>query len=102
MDISVVVPLYNEEESLPELYAWIDRVMQANHFTYEVIFVNDGSTDNTAKMLVEFADDDYIFAVISNHIQIYDKFHILQRFVRVLHIIFRTQQIGLFAVEEEE
>ena len=47
MDISVVIPLYNEEESLPELYAWIERVMKANHFTYEVIFVNDGSTDRS-------------------------------------------------------
>ena len=45
MDISVVVPLFNEEESLPELYAWIERVMQANGFSFEVIFVNDGSTD---------------------------------------------------------
>lgn len=51
MDISVVVPLYNEEESLPELYAWIDRVMQANHFTYEVIFVNDGSTDHSWQVI---------------------------------------------------
>ena len=45
MDISVVVPLYNEEESLPELFAWIKRVMEAHQFTYEVIFVNDGSSD---------------------------------------------------------
>ena len=47
MDISVIVPLYNEEESLPELYAWIQRVMKANGFTYEVIFVNDGSKDKS-------------------------------------------------------
>lgn len=47
MDISVVIPLYNEEESLPELFDWIHRVMTANGFTYEVIFVNDGSTDNS-------------------------------------------------------
>ena len=47
MDISVVVPLYNEEESLPELFAWIERVMNANGFSYEVIFVNDGSTDRS-------------------------------------------------------
>ncbi|MEM8583414.1 MAG: glycosyltransferase family 2 protein [Bacteroidota bacterium] len=47
MDISVVVPLYNEEESLPELIAWIDRVMKANDFTYEVIMVDDGSTDSS-------------------------------------------------------
>lgn len=47
MDISIVVPLYNEAESLPELAAWIDRVMQQNGFSYEVIFVNDGSTDES-------------------------------------------------------
>lgn len=47
MDISVVVPLYNEAESLPKLFDWIDRVMKANGFTYEVIFVNDGSSDNS-------------------------------------------------------
>ena len=53
MDISVVVPLYNEEESLPELFAWIKRVMEANHFTYEVIFVNDGSTDSSWRVIKE-------------------------------------------------
>ena len=42
MDISVVIPLFNEEESIPELFAWIERVMKANGFSYEVIFVNDG------------------------------------------------------------
>ncbi|PKQ68176.1 glycosyltransferase [Labilibaculum manganireducens] len=47
MDISVVVPLYNEEESLPELLAWIDRVMQANSFSYEVVLVDDGSNDTS-------------------------------------------------------
>ncbi|MCF2737118.1 glycosyltransferase family 2 protein [Bacteroides caecigallinarum] len=47
MDISVVIPLYNEEESLPELQAWIERVMNENGFSYEIIFVNDGSTDNS-------------------------------------------------------
>lgn len=45
MDISVVIPLVNEEESLRELYAWIKRVMDEYHFSYEVIFVDDGSTD---------------------------------------------------------
>jgi glycosyltransferase involved in cell wall biosynthesis len=47
MDISIVVPLYNEEESLPKLFEWIERVMNENKFTYEVIFVNDGSTDKS-------------------------------------------------------
>ncbi len=47
MDISVIVPLYNEAESLSELFAWIRRVMEEHKFTYEVIFVNDGSTDRS-------------------------------------------------------
>jgi glycosyltransferase involved in cell wall biosynthesis len=51
MDISVVIPLYNEAESLPELFAWIERVMKENHFTYEVIFINDGSTDNSWEVI---------------------------------------------------
>ena len=53
MDISVVIPLYNEAESLPELEAWIERVMKENNFTYEVIFVNDGSTDNSWEVIEE-------------------------------------------------
>lgn len=51
MDISVVVPLYNEEESLPELEAWIRRVMEANGFSYEILFVNDGSTDRSWEVI---------------------------------------------------
>lgn len=47
MDISIIVPLYNEDESLPKLYEWIQRVMKENNYTYEVIFVNDGSTDRS-------------------------------------------------------
>ena len=47
MDISVVVPLFNEEESIAELHEWIKRVMDANGFSYEIIFVNDGSTDGS-------------------------------------------------------
>lgn len=53
MDISVIIPLYNEEESLPELYSWIARVMKDNGYSYEVIFVNDGSTDNSWKVIEE-------------------------------------------------
>ena len=56
MDISVIIPLYNEEESLPELYAWIQRVMQANDFSYEVIFVNDGSTDHSWDVIEQLAE----------------------------------------------
>ena len=55
MDISVVIPLYNEEESLPELFAWIQRVMTQNSFSYEVIFVNDGSTDRSWQVIEELA-----------------------------------------------
>ena len=55
MDISVVVPLYNEAESLPELAAWIERVMKENNFTYEVIFVNDGSTDDSWDVICRLA-----------------------------------------------
>ncbi|HMZ45473.1 MAG TPA: glycosyltransferase family 2 protein [Chitinophagaceae bacterium] len=47
MDISIVIPLYNEEESLPELSEWIKRVTTTNNFSYEVIFIDDGSTDNS-------------------------------------------------------
>ena len=47
MDISVVIPLFNEAESLPELYEWIVRVMDEYHFTYEIIFISDGSTDES-------------------------------------------------------
>ena len=55
MDISVVIPLYNEDESLPELFAWIERVMNENKFSYEVIFVNDGSTDRSWDVINELA-----------------------------------------------
>lgn len=55
MNISVIVPLYNEEESLPELEAWIRRVMEDNGFSYEVIFINDGSTDNSWKVITELS-----------------------------------------------
>ena len=47
MDLSVIIPLYNEDESLPELEAWIKRVMDENNYTYEIIMVDDGSTDNS-------------------------------------------------------
>jgi len=51
MDITVIVPLYNEAESLPNLYPWIARVMADNQFSYEVIFVNDGSTDSSWQVI---------------------------------------------------
>ncbi|MDE6649994.1 MAG: glycosyltransferase family 2 protein [Muribaculaceae bacterium] len=58
MDISVVIPLYNEAESLPELHAWIARVMEANGFSYEIIFCNDGSTDGSLAVIKDLAKQD--------------------------------------------
>ena len=57
MDISVIVPLYNEDESLAELHAWIKRVMDESGFSYEVIFVNDGSTDQSWEVIEQLAKD---------------------------------------------
>src|SRR6187431_2919836 len=53
MDISLVIPLKDEEESLPELSEWINRVMIANNYSYEIIFVDDGSTDNSWNIIEE-------------------------------------------------
>ena len=57
MDISIIVPLYNEAESLPKLYEWIARVMKENNFSYEVIFVNDGSTDTSWEVIRKLQSD---------------------------------------------
>jgi glycosyltransferase involved in cell wall biosynthesis len=57
MNISVIVPSYNEAESLPELCAWIDRVMQTNNFSYEVIVMDDGSTDNSWEVLRKLSQE---------------------------------------------
>lgn len=57
MDISVVIPLYNEDESLPELRAWIEKVMKENNFSYEIIFVNDGSTDNSWSIIEKMSNE---------------------------------------------
>lgn len=56
MDISIVIPLLNEEESLPELEAWIRRVMEEHHYSYEVIFVDDGSTDFSWKVIQQLSN----------------------------------------------
>jgi glycosyltransferase involved in cell wall biosynthesis len=55
MDISVVIPLYNEEESLPELFTWIERVMYTHNFSYEVIFIDDGSTDKSWNIIEQLS-----------------------------------------------
>jgi glycosyltransferase involved in cell wall biosynthesis len=55
MNISVIIPLYNEAESLPELCNWITKVMNTHHYTYEIIFINDGSTDNSWKVIQDLS-----------------------------------------------
>lgn len=61
MDISVIVPLFNEEESLPELAAWIDRVMKENNFSYEVLFIDDGSKDKSWKVIQQLMSENSAF-----------------------------------------
>ena len=58
MNISVVIPLLNEQESLNELYDWITKVMQSNRFSYEIIFIDDGSTDGSWKTISELSKKD--------------------------------------------
>lgn len=57
MDVSIIVPLFNEEESLPKLNEWIVRVMQEHNFTYEIIFVNDGSTDHSWSVIETLSEE---------------------------------------------
>jgi glycosyltransferase involved in cell wall biosynthesis len=59
MDISIVIPLFNEEESLPELAAWIERVMAANRYSYEVIMVDDGSNDGSWRVIESLAQNNH-------------------------------------------
>lgn len=64
MDISIIVPLYNEDESLTELTAWIERVMQANQFSYEVVMVDDGSNDQSWNVIESLsAQNEHIRAI---------------------------------------
>jgi glycosyltransferase involved in cell wall biosynthesis len=58
MNISVVIPLLNEQDSLNELHGWIAKVMQSNHFSYEIIFIDDGSTDNSWQTIESLAAKD--------------------------------------------
>ncbi len=53
INISVIIPLFNEEESLPELHDWIVRVMDANHYSYEILFVDDGSKDRSWEVILD-------------------------------------------------
>ncbi len=59
MDISLVIPLLDEAESLPELTAWIERIMKENNFSYEVIFVDDGSTDNSWEVIQQLRSENH-------------------------------------------
>ena len=58
MDISVIIPLFNEVESLPEMHRWISRVMDENHFTYEIILIDDGSNDGSWQWIEKASADD--------------------------------------------
>lgn len=58
MQLSIVIPLLNEEESLNELYNWIAQVMRSNSFSYEIIFIDDGSTDQSWKVIQQLAHED--------------------------------------------
>ena len=55
MDISIIIPLLNEAESLPELFSWIEKVMKDNNFSYEIIAVDDGSKDDSWKVIEQAA-----------------------------------------------
>jgi glycosyltransferase involved in cell wall biosynthesis len=57
MNLSILIPLLNEEESLQELYTWIIKVMQANNYTYEILFLDDGSSDNSWAIIEQFASE---------------------------------------------
>lgn len=59
MDLSVVIPLLNEEESLPELTAWIEKVMQEHQYSYEIIYVDDGSTDNSWQVIEQLREKNH-------------------------------------------
>ena len=65
LDLSIVIPLFNEDESLPELTQWISRVMDREGYTYEIIFVNDGSTDNSWQVIQELRTENANVKAIS-------------------------------------
>jgi glycosyltransferase involved in cell wall biosynthesis len=58
MNLSIIIPLLNEQESLPELHTWIQKVMNANNYSYEVIFIDDGSTDNSWQTIEDLSKKD--------------------------------------------
>ena len=56
MDLSIVIPLYNEEESIPELYEWLKRVLEQNGYSYEILFIDDGSTDGSWNAILKLSE----------------------------------------------
>ena len=93
MDISVVIPLYNEEESLTELHDRIKEVMQENKFSYEIIFVDDGSTDDSWNVITKLrSSSDHVKAI---------KFRRNYGKSPALHCAFqKTQEIGRASCRE--
>src|SRR5690554_4562753 len=72
MHISVLIPLLNEEESLPELHSWIQRVMLENNFSYEIVFIDDGSTDDSWNVIQNIQQNnacvkEFVFRKISGN-----------------------------------
>jgi glycosyltransferase involved in cell wall biosynthesis len=59
MNLSIIIPLLNEEESINELYQWITKVMQSNGYSYELIFIDDGSKDQSWNIITKLAKDDF-------------------------------------------
>ncbi len=57
MDISLIIPLYNEADSLPELHSWIKRVMEENNYSYEIVFIDDGSTDTSRRIIKDLMSE---------------------------------------------
>ena len=60
MNLSIIIPLLNEEESINELYQWITKVMQSNGYSYELIFIDDGSIDQSWNIITKLAKDDFL------------------------------------------
>ena len=58
MNLSIIIPLLNEKESLPELHQWILKVMHENNYSYEIIFIDDGSTDHSWETIQELSQKD--------------------------------------------
>ncbi|MBC7493901.1 MAG: glycosyltransferase, partial [Flavobacterium sp.] len=57
MHLSIIIPLLNEQESLPELHSWIVKVMIANNFSYEILFIDDGSTDASWQVITKLSSE---------------------------------------------